>query len=202
LLHRSSAENLETVLDPEVAFGANAWGYSTTDQLLKTVSEISALTVTYDVTMTVDDNFKGNLAFDIWFYSENPPTVPTTTHEVMIWQAEWQDDLTGWATLLGPATINNEAYDLWWLPLQPNDPEQPDSGTRTYWAFIKEVPALAATIDIKPFMQYLVDLQPDPEIDGLAPMSSEDYCGGVELGNEVFFGEGTTEFSNYAITVL
>lgn len=171
---------------PEIEYGKKPWAaQSTTPNLPQQLSAIGSLQV--DFTAQLDVNGRYNLSFDLWLTNSAAATVGSITHEVMIWVANDggptpAGDPTATLTILG-----NPQCDLWVgsIDASGSTPEHP------YLAFVFQEPFLSGSIDLVPYLNYLLQQQLIP---------ADAYLASVEFGNEVWYGSGTTLLTSYQIT--
>jgi uncharacterized repeat protein (TIGR02543 family) len=177
---------------PSIIFGWSPWDTApTTNQLPKAVGQISDFNVTYDLVSTFDPNSRYNLAFDIWITREPGRTEPpdaNITREIMIWLDYYP--ATQFPSI---ATITFDGVEYYYYRIE--DFTNGDY-TRELTIFARKTPlgsgALTGTVNIKSFFDYLRNQD---------FISDSEYVDMVALGNEIWFGSGTTVFNNYQVTV-
>lgn len=170
---------------PEVIFGQKPGGPSTTPDLPKQVDSLSQLLITYDVTSTHTGS--GNLAFDFWLTDTADPStwgVPPINTEIMIWLeaygsmapgGSWQEQTSIDGTNYSVYTAKNWG-DGW-----------------NYVAFYRTKPQTGAgSLDLVGFLAYMKDK-------GL--ITGQEYVASVEFGNEVAYGTGETNLSQFSVSV-
>jgi hypothetical protein len=165
---------------PEIIFGHKPWSAtSTTAHLPIQISSITDITVSYNITQTAEGSY--NLAFDIWLNDTNPPTAESITREIMIW-LDREMMVPAGDCLAADVDINDELYDFY----------KDDFPDWTYIAFVKQTAEFSGNTRIDLFFDYLVTN---------SHISDAEYCSSIEIGNEVVYGEGSTEFIDYFIEV-
>jgi hypothetical protein len=172
---------------PEVIYGHKP-GYpkSTTAQLPRKLKQLSNVRLDYEVNSQRQGS--GNLSVDIWFTSTPTPTtfsVPTITHEVMIW-LDVQGAMFAGGQQVDETTINGVPYKVFvgdnfgmgwrYIAFTPVQKTTPTAGSLELWAFFN----------------YLRDKK---------WLGGEDHLSAVNFGNEIITGTGETRLHHYAVTV-
>jgi hypothetical protein len=169
---------------PEIIFGQKPGTTTTTKALPIKISDIGVVTISYDVTSTV--NGSGNVAFDFWLTETANPTtfgVPPITHEIMIW-LDRQGGFSPGGTFRERVSLNGTTYavlvgDKW------------GEGWR-YIAFVSAESRLGAgTLDLGSFLSYIREK-------GL--VTGDEYLASIEFGNEIATGTGETIVKRYTVT--
>ena len=170
---------------PEIVFGQKPGSATTTKALPIKLNDISAATISYDVSSTHTGS--GNVAFDLWLTdTPNPYTwgVPPITTEIMIWIDRY-GAMTPGGTFIERAKLDGSIYavyvgDNW------------GQGWK-YIAFTSAESRLGVrTLDLGSYLSYLQDTN---------LVESDDYLASIEFGNEDASGAGETIVKGYAVSV-
>ncbi|MFH1680256.1 MAG: hypothetical protein ABIH26_06375 [Candidatus Eisenbacteria bacterium] len=162
---------------PQIAFGINPWTQvATTKQLPARVGDLTALLVTHKASVQASGVY--NLAFDLWVTEDDTPTQHERTNEIMVW-------LDGNTPVgngkVGPVTIGGELYDFY--------EQQPYEGPLLL-LFVAHRHRPSGETDLLEFLHYL-------EANGY--LSPDHYVSIVELGTEMWHGEGTATVTEYSV---
>jgi len=161
---------------PEIIYGWKPWiSASTTAHLPVRVGDIGALRVSY--AMEEDATGLYNTSFDLWITSSAEPTPETITKEIMVWVQESAGWEGGNPTLV---MLNGERYEFY-------DYEMDEW---RYLAFHYPYTQLEGTVDLKMFIDYLVE----QEI-----IYPGEYLASIEFGNEVVYSQGSTQISRFVV---
>ncbi len=164
---------------PEVIYGYKPWSLSSsTPNLPVKIANLKNLTVAYEVDTEATGNY--NLMLDLWLTDSDTPSPNGIAHEVTIWLESY--GITPRGALISKAFIGGQSY-LRYLSSENNI---------KYTAFVSEVGQPKGTLDLKPFLDYLVRR---------GYINKNRYLATVELGNEIDSGEGTTWLRNFEITI-
>lgn len=175
---------------PELIYGHKP-GYpkSTTAALPRQLKALRSVKLDYDVHSSRQG--AGNLSLDIWFTSTATPTtfsVPTITHEVMIW-LDVQGAMYAGGQQVDETTINGVPYKVF-----------VGENFGMGWRYIAFTPVNAATTQGKPlsgsldlwaYFNYLRDKK---------WLGGDDYLAAVNFGNEIITGAGQTQLYHFAVT--
>lgn len=177
---------------PEIEFGWKPWngGPSTDPRFPMRVADAAHLLLRYEVESNATGSF--DLAPEVWLLKEKPATDAANPKliaaEVMFWV-----DAGGGARPAGRVidkfSLDGFDYELW----------QEDSigksangqGWRLY-SFKSATRQTKGTLRIDAFLKYLVERR---------LVSPDEYVAGVEFGNEVMGGSGTTWVKRYQLEV-
>ncbi|MEN9843107.1 MAG: hypothetical protein RLZZ612_936 [Pseudomonadota bacterium] len=173
---------------PEVIYGHKP-GYpkSTTPALPRQLQQLSGVQMAYEVHSSRQGS--GNLSLDIWFTNTATPTtfsVPTITHEVMIW-LNVEGTMYAGGQQVDETTLNGipykvfvgEHFGMGWryiafTPVNATSPGKPLSGTLDLWAYFN----------------YLRDKK---------WLNADAYLAAVNFGNEIISGAGQTQLYRLAV---
>jgi hypothetical protein len=165
---------------PEIIYGWKPWSkHSTTPNLPAQISQLESMLLHYDVDTTSTGSY--NLMVDLWLCNSSTPSEDTITNEIAIW-LQYQD----WQMHLPPTdtvTIDGEEYVFY--------NGNVGHAAWPYLAFVKRSSGKQGTIDMRQFLDYLVQNQ---------HISATDYLTSVEMGNEIRGGTGKTLVYEYSIT--
>lgn len=184
---------------PEILVGWSPWGGGTaTDPSYPVkISDISSLTMTFDVDMDINGSY--NLAPEIWIISSKPasPTMekPETliTTEIMFWM-DYTSGTQPSGSVVGVIESGGKQYDLWFKDSHSN------SGDEVSWkvySLVCREKQNSGTINIIGIINTL-------NANGYA-INTEEYIASVEFGNETFGPEetsscsGTTWINSYSV---
>ncbi|WP_020476515.1 GH12 family glycosyl hydrolase domain-containing protein [Zavarzinella formosa] len=173
------ADNTKVVAYPEIIFGKKPWSpQSTSPQLPKMIGALGSIAVDYSLSISATGAY--NAAFDIWITSSPQADEASIRTEVMVWVCRRGLNPAGGSSQLfdtpyGQMRIYEATMDAW-----------------KYVACVLENELLAATMDLKFFIDFLVDA---------GRITSGQYLASVEFGNEIAFGQGETVVNNYSINV-
>ena len=169
---------------PEVIYGHKPWNKaSTTPFLPARLASIRKLSIAYAVELSAQGAY--NLAYDIWVTGSVPPAPDTITHEVMIWLAGTFEAQPR-RFLAGRVMVDGATYDLYLHP------EFHGESGADYIAFVSREARLQGTIDVRRFLDYLVEHDHVP---------GDHYVAAVELGSEVVDGAGELWLQRFEVTV-
>ena len=174
---------------PEVRYGWPPWrSRSTTSRLPDRISSIKDLFVDYEAYMTANGVY--NAAFSMWLTREYPPAPEHITTEIMIWvDREWDTENGSLEakSLMDHADIDGATFAVYVRP------DHVSAGIHhTYVAFLSHTDRFSGTLDLKQFLDYLVDR-------GI--VSADDYVSDIEFGNEVKHGTGELWLKRFDVTV-
>jgi hypothetical protein len=176
---------------PEVVVGWKPWsGGATTDPHFPLrVSEVRTLTLDYEVESEMTGSY--DLAPEIWLTDAGASTQPnprSITTEVMFWM-DHTDGARPAGKVVDEPTFSGVKYELW-----REDSIGVDANGKGWrlLSFKSPEKQLKGRIDIAALLHYLVERQ-------LA--STSDYVAGVEFGNEVMGGTGTTWIRQFDVKV-
>ena len=174
---------------PEVRYGWPPWHpRPTTSELPDRISSIRDLHVDYEAYMTADGVY--NAAFSMWLTNQYPPAPEHITTEIMIWvDREWDTENRSLEakSLIDHADIDGATFAVYVRP------DHVSAGIHhTYVAFLSHTDRFSGTLDLKQFLDYLVER-------GI--VSADDYVSDVELGNEVKHGTGELWLKRFEVTV-
>lgn len=172
---------------PEVVFGHKP-GYpkSTTPLLPRQLKDVQTVQLDYDVNSQRQGS--GNLSLDIWFTNTPTPTsfsVPTITHEVMIW-LDVEGTMYAGGSEVEETTINGVPYKVF-------VGENFGMGWR-YIAFtpVHKTKASVGSLDLLSFFNYLR---------GKQWLANHDWLAAINFGNEIISGSGETRLYHFAVTI-
>ncbi|MDC8004127.1 hypothetical protein POV27_08690 [Aureisphaera galaxeae] len=140
------------------------------------VSEIDALDVSYNFETHVKHR-KYNLAFDIWLTDVSQADNKNITTEIMIWEDYF--DFSSYGKVIESILTPFGRYKVYKGYLK-NDKFAQDW---VYIAFVRESPRSEGKVDVKHFMDYLLENE---------HVSPTDYFASLELGNEIGNSSGIT----------
>ena len=131
-----------------------------------------------------------NAAFSMWLTARDPPAPEHITTEIMIWvDREW-DTANGSLearSLMDHADIDGATFAVYVRP------DHVSAGIEhTYVAFLSHTDRFSGTLDLKQFLDYLVERE---------IVSANDYVSDVEFGNEVKHGTGVLWLKKFEVTV-
>jgi uncharacterized protein (TIGR03000 family) len=171
---------------PEIIFGKKPWADATTSPALpRVLAPPFSLRANY--TAHVNASGRYNLAFDLWLTRNGGAGVADITHEIMFWVLN-QGATPGGGYVRDLTLADGRTCALWYGD---------DVGGHPYYAFVFQAPVLTGAIEFGYYLNYLRhDL---PEADLRLPAGL--FVASVELGNEVWFGTGTTTLDHYQVTV-
>ncbi len=172
---------------PDIMFGKNPWAESsTTSRLPVKISELNSLYA--DIKALHLGNGHRNMAFQMWLTADPVSRPEHIRHEVMIWL---RNDGLPLAPIRKAIEIGGKEYAL---SVMKNfgDPQLNPPIKWDYCSFFKPTPVTEGRVDIKAFLNALID-------EGL--VSPQEYVAVINLGNEIRDGSGLTVLENYKITV-
>ncbi|WP_052208673.1 GH12 family glycosyl hydrolase domain-containing protein [Croceibacterium mercuriale] len=163
---------------PELFFGAAPFGDTvnaadTTRTFPVQLSSISALTTTFDTSMTGSTG-SFNIAYDIWLTSAPNGGPGEITNEIMIWTHAHEHQ--PWGDKVGSFEVSGIAAEVWHFD--------------TYTAVILADDMMAGTID-------LVDLF--AKLEQLGIVSQNEWLASVHFGAEIIGGVGSLTISQFDI---
>jgi hypothetical protein len=176
---------------PEIIFGWKPWtgGRSTDHRFPLRLSEMQHLVIEYDVETTATGSY--NLAPEVWLVSGRSgagvPNPSSISAEIMFWVEAAGVAQPGGAVVDRPQ-VGGINYELWQLD------NAGDNGTGGWRLLSFKWPATerAGTVPVDELMRYLMKK-------GL--VNPAHYIAGVEFGNEISGGTGTTWVKKLAVEV-
>jgi Glycosyl hydrolase family 12 len=176
---------------PEIIFGWKPWtgGRSTDRRFPLRLSEMQHLVIQYEVETSATGSY--NLAPEVWLVSGRSgagvPNPSSISAEIMFWVEAAGVAQPGGAVVDRPQ-IAGAAYELWQLD------NAGDNGTGGWRLLSFKLPTTqrAGTVPVDELMRYLVQK-------GL--VNPAHYIAGVEFGNEISGGTGTTWVKKFAVEV-
>jgi hypothetical protein len=175
---------------PAVVYGQRPWDSgSTTSNLPIQLSSLNGLTVSYDV--EIENTARHNLAFDIWLSPQLSDLSNTRSYEIMIWTDVKAGGSLGDFVPIGyPNPVATLTMDGIEYKLFSGDGHD---GNFRVLSFIKselldseqDGTGLAETIDVKAFIDYLIDNN---------YVADNEYLLDFEFGTEIMGGVGQATF--------
>ena len=171
---------------PEIIFGQKPGSTTTTKALPIKLSDISLLTISYDVSS--NNSGSGNVAFDIWLTDTPNPIIfgtPPITHEIMVW-LDQQGGLSPGGNFKERVNINGFTYAVFVAPKWGEGWE--------FVAFFSPESRLGAGIlDLGSLFAYMLETN-------LA--TGDEYLASIEFGNEIATGSGETIVKSYSVSLM
>jgi hypothetical protein len=164
---------------PEIHYGWDWDKKFTTPNLPLKVNQGKTIEVTYDVSTSAAGLY--NLAFDLWFTKADFPTRENLSREVMVW-VDGSKHNPG-ADPIKRVNIDGSEYDLF---------INHDWNSWVYFAFVKVIPQPKGVLNVHEFLSFLVK-------EGY--ISPNESLVEIEIGNEIWTGEGETTVKDYSIAV-
>jgi Glycosyl hydrolase family 12 len=177
---------------PEIIFGWKPWsgGRSSDARFPLKLSAMQKLDIEYDVETDATGSY--NLAPEVWLIRQRPsagqPNPSAISAEIMFW-VEAAGVAQPGGSLVERPEINGQSYELWQQDNAGGD------GSGPLWRLLSfKTPATErkGTIPVADLLRYLVKK-------GL--VNAEHYVAGVEFGNEISGGRGTTWVKNLKVEV-
>lgn len=173
---------------PEIMVGVSPWsGETTPNSGFPFRVGTKKVVVNYDATVEATGRY--NLAFEFWAVSGLPATKDRITHEVMIWVAS--NCLGAVGLEVDRVTIQGNTFSVN-VRRNHGDASGVHKKTWTIIPLVAHQPVLHGPLDIGQIIDYLVEH---------GHLDRRLYVAGIELGNEVMFGSGTTVIRNFEVTV-
>ena len=174
---------------PEVVFGKKPFssGASTTTKLPRTLNPLSSIRADFAIRTLARGAI--NSAFEIWLTRSSAAAQADITHEVMFWIGSQRGiQPAGSIAISGLALGDGRTCDLWIA--RPGD----DGWTQpwTYFAFVFHNAFSSGVLQFDLYLQELLR-------QGLIPSTA--FIADLELGNEVWDGEGYTIVDRYDVAV-
>lgn len=171
---------------PEVMIGDSPWDGEPPTGPLPLPVDAGDILVTYDAALQASGHW--NVALEMWLTRAPTPTPENITDEVMVWVAE--RDLVPGPPTYAIVTLDDVKYSVH-VAAGHGDESGGSAATWSYVAFYARQPVLSGTLNMKRFLDYLL------EEDLIA---KDRYIASIEMGTEVASGEGEFILSNYEIT--
>jgi hypothetical protein len=174
---------------PEVMAGRSPWNAVNTGHGLPapTTSQVS---FTFDLDLVVGAGDVYDFAPEVWLTSEPEPSSSNIQEEVMFWLLHQGMSPAG--SLVDTFSTGGVDYDIY-----VNDSHDPGGGSTTtgwtYVAFVAQTEVRGGTLELKPFVDRLVQRG---TIDGPR------YYAGVELGTEIVNGSGSAIIRDFSVEVV
>lgn len=177
---------------PEIEFGWKPWsgGKGTDPRFPMKVAELPRLTLDYEVETVADGSY--DLAPEVWlmngpgpFAAANPRSITT---EVMFWM-DYAAGARPAGEMIEKPTIDGVEYELW-----KADSIGKDANGKG-WVLISFKSTQIrrkGTLEIRTLLNHLIDRK---------LVNANDYLSGVEFGNEVMGGSGTTWVKRFDVNV-
>ena len=174
---------------PEVRFGWPPYhSFPSTSKLPRRIASLRELQVNYEAYMTAVGVY--NMAFSMWLTTGSPPSPQDITTEIMIWTDRNWDSETGSLesrSLVDHVEIDGSTFAVYLRPEHVSG-----NKVHVFVAFLSHVDQFRGTLDLKKFLDYLVDRD---------VISADDYVSVVELGNEVKHGTGNLWLKEFEVNV-
>jgi hypothetical protein len=167
---------------PNIMYGKNPWLPTSSSKLPMRIHELNCLEAEFKVMQ--QGSGKGNLAFDLWITNSEFAQPSNITHEIMVWLSK--DGFRPAGSHVEVINIDGYEIDLW----KQDNFKSPDGYKWTFLAFVYRSDFLEGSINFVEFLDYLVN-------HGF--LTSDEYLGSVQLGNEVVSGHGTTLVQDFEI---
>ena len=176
---------------PHVRFGWSPWdSRSTTPRLPDQISYLRNLDVDYEAYMTATGVYR--TVFGTWLTREYPPTLEAVTTRIKIW-VDWEWDWDwGSEDLIDHADIDGATFAVYVRPDLRPDQVSGDIPLMTHVDFVSHTDRFGGTLDLKQFLDYLVDRQ---------IVSGDDIVNDIQFGNEVKRGTGELWLKRFDVTV-
>jgi hypothetical protein len=171
-----------------LSYGWNPWmADRTNDALPVAIGDIAELSVTYDVAMRASGKY--NLSFDFWIteYAGNTdPQELNVKREFMVWIDRKEGGIDQY-WFAGNARIGGGDYEFYRLKDLKGT-----LSSRDFMIFIKRLPVRSGKLDIKKFLEYLLEKK---------YVTEAEFLKNIDFGNEVWYGEGETVVNGFAVTL-
>jgi hypothetical protein len=174
---------------PEVMAGRSPWNAVNTGHGLPapTTSQV-AFTFDLDLVVGADDAY--DFAPEVWLTSDPEPSSSNIQEEIMFWLLHHGMSPAG--SLVDTFSTGGVDYDLYLK--EDHDPGGGSTTTGwTYVAFVAQTEVRRGTLELKPFVDHLVQLG---TVDGPR------YYAGVELGTEIVNGSGSAIIKDFSVGVV
>lgn len=176
---RLSPSNLSGPYYPEVIYGKSPWRtVSTTSSLPVEIESLESLDVSMEVSMKPYTKY--NFAFDIWITNNTESSPADITDEVMVWLV-WTPGQEGGYVL----DILNDGYNVYQHRVYNITSPEEQNRSHQFTAAKQGIPS---KINLFAFLDHLRKAKHDLR-----------YLASIELGNEVWSGEGATSFARFRI---
>jgi hypothetical protein len=174
---------------PEVMAGKSPWNGSldTGHNLPAPISARIGFAFDLDLELGASDGY--DFAPEIWLTSEAQPTSSNVTDEIMFWFLH--NGMSPAGSVVGTFSSAGIDYDVW---INPN--HDPGGGTTVtgwqYVAFVARTAVRSGTVQLDPFLQYLVSN---------GRIAPNRYLAGIEVGTEIINGTGSAIFNSFQVSV-
>lgn len=152
---------------------------------------VGAKKVTVTIDATIEAEGRLNMSFQIWAISRLPNVKENITREIMIWVYDKSPGDWAWATKRGNVTSGGVIFDVY-EKTGHGDDSGAHSNRWAYTSFVARTPILKGTVKIHEFLEYMVN-------NGMLTM--DEFITNVDLGNEIWYGKGTTTLRAYDVKV-
>jgi hypothetical protein len=171
---------------PEIMAGKSPWNSAINTGRGLPAPVMAHITFSFDLDLELGADDAYDFAPEIWLTSQQSPASSNITDEIMFWFLH--NNMTPSGSVVGTFSDAVADYDVWQNPHQ-----DPGGGSTTtgwqYIAFVARTPVRKGTIQLDPFLQYLIR-------NGY--IASTRYVAGIELGTEIVNGSGSAIVSNFS----
>lgn len=174
---------------PEIMAGMSPWNDVNTGHDLPTPIT-SQVSFTFDLDLLLGANDAYDFAPEVWLTSEAKPLSTNVTDELMFWFLHHA--MTPAGSKVGTFSNAGVSYDVWINPHHDPGASSPVTGWQ-YVAFVAQTEVRKGTIQLKPFIDYLL---------GSGRIASARYYAGVEVGTEIVNGAGSAIIKDFSVNVV
>jgi hypothetical protein len=173
---------------PEIMAGKSPWSPVDTGHNLP-APITSQVALAFDLDLVVGANDAYDFAPEVWLTSDAQPSTDNIKDEIMFWFLH--NNMTAAGSVVGAFSTQGVDYDVYVNPHQ-----DPGGGsTVTGWqyvAFVAHTEVRSGTVQLKPFLDYLV---------GAGHITGTRYYAGVEFGTEIVNGSGSAIVKDFSVSV-
>lgn len=172
---------------PEIIFGLKPWGGGTSDpRFPMRVADVEHLLVHYEVETEATGSY--NLAPELWLIDSGEPSgnPRTITTEIMFWM-EHTGSASPAGSVVDRPTYGGIEYALW---RKENMGDRGDGSGWLYYALVSPMTQRKGSIPVHVILADMVKA---------GRINPEHYVAGVEFGNEIIGGSGTTWVKRFEV---
>lgn len=189
---------------PEVLYGpklgTHVSGTKEETGLPEQVKNLPEFVVSYDYSETLGEDAERNVALESFFhdsedirgpcdFDENGNKIDNRVYEMMIWVNNPTMRTPGDLALTG-VMIDNQ---LWNVYIKPR-------GNKHYIAFTAQTPSTSGILNWKRFVEWTLEwTAAEAETRQIDALSPDYYMGAIEIGTEMWWGDGTFTLNNFEV---
>jgi len=163
--------------------------------LPEVISALPEFVVEFDYSESLNGSVERNVAIESFFHTDcnikGPcDTVDDRKYEMMVWVENPESNKPGDLALTG-VQIDNRLWDVYIKP----------RSNKEYIAFTAQTPFNQGTVNWNRFVEWTVEwTTANAEAQSINPMSPNLCMGAIEMGTELWWGQGSFNLNNFKVT--